>query len=509
MTDTAIPTRLQRGDTLFLGGFALFTLALHLVFNRWYGYHHDEFYFLACGHHLAFGYVDHPPLTPWLARLSDELFGQSLTGLRFFPAVAGASAVFLTGLLTRRLGGNRFAQAIACIAFIIAPVYLRSGNILAIPSFEPLFWVACSYLIVRIIQEDKPKLWLLVGVVAGVGLMNKHTMAFFGAGLVVGLLLTPQRKQFLSPWLYAGGAVAFVLFLPNVIWQIQNDWPTIQFIRRLNEEVMSGISLPQFVLGQLLYLHPINAPIWIAGLLWLFRGEAGKPYRLLGWVYVVVFVVLLLAKSKIYYLAPAYPAVLAAGGVAVARLVERKQLSWLRPAAVGALGLGGVVFAPVALPILDIETTDRYINTLSFGALGNVYEITGDLHGQFGWQQRIETVAKAYQSLPLEEREHAVIFAPSYGLAGMVDYLGKDYGLPNAISGHMTYYFWGPGTGPFDTVIALNMRPESLERVFEEVQMRPPVELEHVNPWQREFYVAICRTPRVPIDEIWPDLREW
>jgi hypothetical protein len=159
--------------------------------------------------------------------------------------------------------------------------------------------------------------------------------------------------------------------------------------------------------------------------------------------------------------------------------------------------------------VLDIESTDRYIDAVSFGALGNVYEITGDLHGQFGWQTRIERVAEIYESLPADERADAVIFAPNYGLAGMVDYLGKDYGLPNAISGHMTYYLWGPGDGPFDTVIALNMRPESLERLFEEVDMKPPVELEHVNPGQREFYVAVCRKPRPPIDEIWPQLREW
>lgn len=509
MGNSSVQSGLQRGDRVFLAGFAAFTLVVHLIYNRWYGYHHDEFYFLACGYHLAFGYVDHPPLVPWIARLSDALFGQSLTGLRFFPAVASGVAVFMTGLLARRLGGGRFAQALACIAYIIAPVYLRSGNILAIPSFEPLFWVTCSYLVVRIIQDENPKLWLLVGVVAGVGLMNKHTMAFFGVGLIAGLLLTPQRKQFLSPWLYAGGGVAFLIFLPNLVWQMQHDWPTVEFIRRLNAEVMSGISLPQFILGQLLYLHPLNAPVWIAGLLWLFRGERGKPYRILGWTYLTVLILLVLADSKIYYLAPAYPAILAAGGVAIARYVERGQRTWLRPVTVGALGVGGALFAPVALPVLDIESTDRYIDAVSFGALGNVYEITGDLHGQFGWQTRIERVAEIYESLPADERADAVIFAPNYGLAGMVDYLGKDYGLPNAISGHMTYYLWGPGDGPFDTVIALNMRPESLERLFEEVDMKPPVELEHVNPGQREFYVAVCRKPRPPIDEIWPQLREW
>ncbi len=509
MADADASRRMQRGDVLFLGGFALFTLVLHLIYNRWYGYHHDEFYFLACGYHLSFGYVDHPPLTPWIARLSDAMFGQSLSGLRFFPAVAGATSVFLTGALARRLGGSRFAQAVACIAFIIAPVYLRSENMLTIPGFEPLFWVTCSYLIVRIIQENNPKLWLWVGVVAGIGLMNKHTMLFFGVGLVAGLILTPQRKQFRSPWLYAGGAIAFLIFLPNLIWQIQNDWPTLQFIRELNAEVMSGISLPEFLAGQLLYLHPFAAPIWIAGLVWLFRGAAGKPYRIFGWIYVTVFIVLLLAKSKIYYLAPAYPPLLAAGGVSIAQFIERRHLTWLRPVTIGAFAVGGAILAPVALPILNIEATDRYITAMTFGTMGNVYELTGDLHGQFGWDTVVKNVADVYDSLPPEERERAVIYAPSYGLAGAVDYLGKQYGLPHAISGHMTYYLWGPGKGPFDTVLALDIPKEELEQIFDEVDVRPAVQVEHTNPWEREFYVAVCRKPKAPIDQIWPQLREW
>ncbi|MCC6694191.1 MAG: glycosyltransferase family 39 protein [Candidatus Hydrogenedentes bacterium] len=508
MSDAKTPRPWQQSTLVIIGALALLKLVLHLVYNRWYGYHHDELYFLACGYHLAFGYVDHPPLTPFLARLADVLFGQSLTGLRFFPALAGAAAVFLTGLLTRRLGGGAFAQALACTSMIIAPVYLRAGNVLAIPSFEPFFWVLCSYLVVRIIQEENPRLWLWVGVVAGLGLMNKHTMLFWGLGLAVGLLLTPQRKLLTSPWPYAGGAVAFLLFLPNLVWQIQNGWPTLEFIRRLNEETMSGISVLQFLLGQVLYLHPFNAPIWIAGLVFFLAGS-GKQYRLLGLLFVSVFLLLVLAKSKIYYLAPAYPPLLAGGAIAIERFAERRQWAWLRPAAFATLAVTGATFAPVALPIFSIGATDRYISALTFGKLDNVYELTGDLHGQFGWPERVEAIAQVYNRLTPEEKSSAIIFTAGYGIAGAVDYLGESYGLPKAYSGAMTYYLWGPPPPATRIVIAAGIDKESLAQAFANVEDGVIVELENVNPGDDLFHVIVCREPHVPMDTIWPQVREW
>ena len=508
MIDARTPRPWRQSTILMIGAFALLKLGLHLVYNRWYGYHHDELYFLACGYHLAFGYVDHPPLTPFLARLADELFGQSLTGLRFFPALAGSAAVFLTGLLTRRLGGGTFAQALACVCMIIAPVYLRSGNVLAIPSFEPFFWVLCSYLVVRIIQDGNPRLWLAVGVIAGLGLMNKHTMLFWGLGLAVGLLLTPQRKLLTSPWPYAGGFVAFLLFLPNLIWQIQHGWPTLEFICRLNEETMSGISVVQFLLGQVLYLHPFNAPIWLAGLVFFLAGS-GKQYRVLGLLFVTVLLLLAIAKSKIYYLAPAYPPLLAGGAIALEQLAERRHWAWLRPATLATLALTGAVFAPVALPVLSIGATDRYISALTFGQLNNVFEITGDLHGQFGWPERVEAIAQVHNRLTPEEKSSAIIFAAGYGIAGAVDYFGGAYGLPKAYCGDMTYFFWGPPPPGTRIVLAAGIDKESLAQAFARVEDGVTVELENVNPGDSPFHVVVCREPRVPLDRMWPQVREW
>lgn len=243
---------------------------------------------------------------PWIARIATELFGHSLFGLRIFALLSGAAAVFLTGYLVRRLGGGRFAQGLACLAMLITPVFLRVGNLFCITAFELLFWILGYYIIVRIIQEDRPWLWLWLGLVVGLGLLTKLSLLFFVFGLVMGLLFTDMRKHFKSLYLYAAGGIAFLIFLPNILWQIKQGWPTILFIINLNKNLMEGISLFQFIAGQFLYMHPLNAVIWIAGLVFFFSRK-GKSYRLFAYLWISVFVLLMISKSKIYYLAPGLP----------------------------------------------------------------------------------------------------------------------------------------------------------------------------------------------------------
>lgn len=506
------PVGPSRSEWAVPAGLAAITLLVHLPVLGRYGVHHDELYFLACGRHLASGYVDHAPLVPWIARLMDTMFPGSLLALRLPAALAVAAAVFLTGLLARRLGGGRFAQLTACLAMLGAPVYLRTAQMLCIPAFELPLWVPGSYLVLRLIQQDEPKLWVWVGLVAGLGLMTKHSMLFFGFGLVAALLLTPQRRQLRSPWLYLGGGTAALVFVPNVLWQIANGWPTVEFLRGLSATTLSGISVAQFVIGQVLYLNPVTAPIWIAGLVFFFFTEVGKPSRVLGWIYVSVFVLLALINSKIYYLAPAYPALLAGGGVALEQLVLRKGWAWLRPVTVGGLAVGGAVLAPVGLPILSIGATERYIQIMTLGAFPNVYELTGDLHGQFCWKERAGIVAGVYDRLSPEERKRSVIFGTWYGVAGAVDYFGGAYGLPGAVSGHMTYHLWGLPAKPIDTLIVAGVpaaRIEEWRAMFEEVSVAADAQLENVNPWERRFLVLLCRKPKLGVHELWPRARNW
>lgn len=498
-----------KSDLVFLLSLALFKVIIHLPLLARYGYHHDELYFIACGQHLSFGYVDHAPLVPWIAWFATTIFGESLFALRILSTLSTAAAVFVTGLLVKRLGGGRFAQLAACVAMIIAPVFLRTGNMLCLPAFEPLFWVLAAYLLVRIIQENNPKLWLWFGLVVGIGLLNKHSMLFFGFGLVVAMLLTPMRKHFKSSWLYGAGGIVLLIFLPNLIWQINNGWPTLNFLLNLKAGVMSGISALQFVAGQLLYLHPFNAVLWISGLVFFLFSKTGKPYRVLGWIWLVVFVLLVFTKSKIYYLSPAYPALLAGGGIALERWVLRRGKAWLKPVIITILFLGGTAMAPLSLPIFNINTTEKYIHGVTFGAFKNIYELTKDLRGMFGWKERVEAVADVYNSLPPEEQKRTVIFAAGYGNAGAIDYFGKAYGLPNAVSLAMTYWLWGLPEGPIDTVIGVGFSKETMNKLYNQVELAASVELKNVNPWNNPFPVTVCRQPKYTLQHLWKRNRPW
>ncbi|MGH7856300.1 MAG: glycosyltransferase family 39 protein, partial [Candidatus Binatia bacterium] len=373
---------------------ALLKIAIHLPVIGRYGYHHDELYFLACGRHLSFGYVDHPPLIPWIARLMDELFGRWLFALRLPAVLAGAAAVFVTGMLVRRLGGGRLAQWIACLGMLVVPAYLRPAAMLTIVAFEPLIWVTSAYLLVRIADDEDRRLWVALGLVVGVGLLIKHSTLFLGVGIAASVLLTPMRRHLLSPWPWAGGMLALFLFLPNLLWQVEHGWPTVEFLRGLNARVAPHVNPVIFAAGQLIYMNPVTVPVWIAGLLWLF-GENGRRYRALGWIWIAAFTLLATAGGKVYYLAAAYPPLFAAGAVAFERRRTRAESRatprrrWLLPRPLNALLVGGLFVLPASLPILPIDATERYIGTLTFGLLEKAYEVTGDLHGQFGWRERV------------------------------------------------------------------------------------------------------------------------
>ena len=507
---TTRPASGRSRDLLILASLALLKILIHIPVLTRYGYSFDEPYFIACGRHLSFGYVDHAPLVPWIARLASTVFGDSLFGLRILATLSTALAVFLTGLLARSLGGGRFAQTASAVGMMIAPVCLRSGNMLCLSAFEPLFWIAASLLVVRLVRTRESRLWIWVGVAVGLGLLNKHSMLFFGFGLLVGMLLGPLRRELRGRWFYAGVSIAVLLISPNIIWQMRHDWPTLHFVMNLNEGVMSGISPLQFIAGQFLYLHPFNAVLWLPGLYFLLVSRAGRPYRVLGWIWLFVFAVLLLAKSKIYYLAPAYPILLAAGGVALERSRAFTVRRRLRGALMAALAAGGVALAPLALPYWDIDRTEDFVDTITLGRFENVYEVTGDLRSMFGAEARVGAVAEAYNALSPRERERAVVWASHYGYAGEIDLHGRRHGLPGAVSLDLTYWVWGiPGDRAGDIVVLAGYSEEDIEHLFSEIETVAELDLDHVNPWQTPFRVIVARSPVEPLAEIWRRNRPW
>ena len=496
-----------RGYGGLIAALSLSLFLLHMLFNRRYGYFVDELYYLACSHHLAWGYVDQPPLIAlitWLERVS---LGDSLHALRFLPAVAAGGKVLLTGLIARELGARRFAIVLASVAVIVAPFYLGIDNLLTMNAFEPLFWMGCALIALKIFHGANPRLWLAFGLLAGIGLQNKHSMLFFGFALVVGMLLGGERRHFAQPWIWFGGAIALLIFLPNLLWEIHRNFPTIELLRSVQ---LSGrntaLGWLGFILTQIAILHPLSAPIWIAGLVSLFRDPERRGHRVLAWTYVTILLCMLLFHGRIYYMAPAYPMLFAAGGVAFENWIERRRWNSLKPAYIAVLLVTGAIFAPFAyFPLL---TVDQYIAYSKFMHLappkienheqGPLPQIYAD---QFGWQEMAQTVAAAYFQLPPEERRDCAIFGQNYGQAGAIDFFGAKLDLPNAISGHQSYFYWGPRGYSGRCMIVLDDSYETLSTLFESVEKVGHVTHPLSMPYQH-FDVFLCRRPRAAFSSL-------
>jgi 4-amino-4-deoxy-L-arabinose transferase-like glycosyltransferase len=488
-------------------------LVVHLYAGRYYGYFVDELYYLACSRHLDWGYVDQPPLIALITWIARSLFGDSLPAIRLLPAIAGTAQVALTALIARDLGGNRFAQALSAIAVLVAPGILGSNNLLTMNAFEPLFWMGCAYLLVRIDKTNNQKLWIWFGVLAGVGLENKYSMLIFGAGLILGLLLTPDRRSLASPWFWIAGAIAFLIFVPNLIWNIQHHFPFLELlanIRRSGRDVALG---PLGFFGQeALAMHPLTLPIWIAGLWFYFFSETGKRFQMLGWAWLFTAVVIVALSPRVYYLFPAFPVLFAAGSVMWETWTKRPKLRWLRITFPALLMVTGAIFAPFAIPVLPPESYVRYTNMLGINQpaiethkLGPLPQIFAD---QFGWQQMTVVVARVYNSLPPEIRRKTAIFGQNYGQAGAIDLFGPKYGLPAAISGHQNYYFWGPRDYTGESVIVMQGRLADLQRRFATVEKVASVYHPYSMPYEH-FDVFYCRGLRQPLKEIWPQVKNW
>src|ERR1700720_4518662 len=302
--------------------FAITACVVHFLFNGGYGYFRDELYYAACGQHLAWGYVDHAPLIAVIARLSRMMFGDSLRALRFFPALSAGAKILVAGWIVRELGGRRYAQVLAGTAMLFCPIYLTMDNFLSMNAFEPVLWMLCVAIALRIIRTGQQRLWVLFGLVAGIGILNKHSTLLFGFGFFLALLVTRQRRLLQSVWIWAGALLAFAMFLPNLLWEIKNSWPTPEVLRNVDQYKNAHVSWLGFICQQALLIHPLATPICLAGLWYFLWSRKGREYRFLGWTYLFILLQLLIFRGRIYYLAPAYPMLFAAGAVAIESWVE-------------------------------------------------------------------------------------------------------------------------------------------------------------------------------------------
>ena len=504
--------RTLSNSTTLLISVALLKLFLHLITNNrlsGYGYFRDEFYYLVCAERLDLGYVDHPPLAPFLLSINRWLLGDSIFALRLLPAVAGAATVFLTGLMARQLGGGRFAQALAALALTIAPVHLVIDGFFSPNAFEVLLWTVSAYILLLLLKQDNPRLWLWIGVVVGIGLQMKHTMALFGLGMLLGLLLTSARRYLRSKWLWLGGAIAFLIFLPNLIWQIQHDWPSLEFYAHAN--LVKNVPTPpgELILTQILVMNPLTLPIWLAGLYFLLLAADGKPYRMLGWVYLVILLILIVGQSsRPDRLAGAYPMLLAPGALIIERTLGQRRA--LAVAVTSTLVLGGVATLPISIPVLPPETTARYAGMMGVTVQierGKTASLPQYFADRLGWEEMVATVAEVYRGLPPDEQAKVTILAENYGQAGAVDFLGRELGLPRAISGHNNYFLWGPGGASGEVVISIGLSEGDLREFFEDVTRAATIRCDYCLEQKTPVYVA--RRLRFPIQEVWPQVKHY
>jgi hypothetical protein len=504
--------------------FALVKLLVHIAFNLWeshigYGYFRDELYYIECGRHLAWGYVDHGPIVALQSRLSIALFGKSLTGIRMLSALGGAGRVFLTGILAWALGGRRPAQFLAMLGVFLGPQYLALDSFLSMNSWESFFWMLSLLAVVLIARGHSEKFWLLFGLSSGLGLLNKPSMTFFLVALLIGLLLTPQRRVLFSRWMPAGVALMLVIVAPNVLWQIHNHWPTLEFLHngRVENKNVNVPPLP-FLWLQIQNLEPLSILVWGTGLVALLAGSLSKTWRWIGLTYLIFLATLMALHAKDYYVAPIYPILFAAGGIAWERRLAntasvRRESAFAFPILETALLLITVFALPMAIPILPptqwlvytrathLYNSSSKTENLDVGVLPQFYA------DRFGWQEEVDEVTRIYNSLSPEDRAKVAILCSNYGEASAINFLG--HGLPTAISGHNNYYLWGPRGATGEVTIIINgATPDEMRPFYNDVQVAGHMDHPLSMPYERRN-IYLVRNRKKNITDDWLDFKHY
>ncbi len=489
---------------------AAIKVVIHLLASgplAW-GYMTDELYFLDSTDHLQWGYVDHPPLSIALLALIRALLGDSIFAVRLLPTFLGAATVLGTGLLARELGGGRGAQGLAALATLSAPVFLAMAMYYSMNPIEHLLWTAGMLVVARIINGGDARLWVILGAVMGLGVLNKVSMVWFGAGLGLGLVLTPQRRWLLTPWPWIAAAITAGCSLPFVVWQMHNGWPFLEFSRNAAAIKVGAVSPLSFIGQQLLGLNVMAAPLWIAGLAFLFLSAEGRPYQPLAWIYVTTFLLLMSTGSaRAHYLAPAYPILFAAGAVA---FQQQRRWPQLTARTAWAIAISGVIGAPAAMAILPPDATVRYVNALGLQPPQEL-ERGGALPMHLGLFFHAEAVLRpitaVYDSLTEDERKRVEILTASFGETGAVNVIGRKRGLPHAIGRHNQYGLWGPGAATGELMIVVHGTEGNLDEWFERCERRAEIDCPYCMEMMQAQAVYLCHHVRRPLREIWPEMK--
>jgi 4-amino-4-deoxy-L-arabinose transferase-like glycosyltransferase len=471
-------------------------LAIHLATNGAYGFHTDELYYVICGQHPALGYVDFPPVTPMLARLNTSIFGISPWTLRLFPAIAGAVVVFLTGLFARELGGGRGASICASVVALMTPVVLGTWLFQTVV-FDLLTWAIAIYLLLRILRTGDRRLFILLGVDLGVGLETKTTIVGLCAGIGVAMLVSRDLRPSLRtrhPWI--GLIIAVAIVAPNVGWQIANGFPTLTYIHNHGGDIANGGGIAAFLEIFILTIGPLLLPLWIAGLVFLFRDQRLRPMGVLTLVAILLF----LPDGKGYYPAPTIPLVLAAGCVAVGRIVSVMRRRWMVSLVVAAGLLEVAVLIPILLPVVPPSSLHKY----------GVDKLNPDFANTVGWPEMTAQVGAVYNAIPPEQRAKTAILTSIDGQAGAIDIYGSSEHLPQAISPHLNFWYWKPANLDSTTLVTVGYNPSDLAFLCGTVTRAGTVTVpDSIANLNQGTPILICTNLRESINSAWPSLRNF
>ena len=504
------PLRLLRADLAIPCSLGLLGVLVHLPWITRYGWFRDELYYLACARRLDWGYVDHPPLSIAILALVRAVAGVSLPALRLVPALAGGLAVFATGMATRELRGGPFAQALAALALLIAPLVLATTHVYSMNALDILFWALAAWILARWSRTRDEALWPMLGLVLGLALLNKASALWLGGGIALGLLATSRRRVLATPGPWLALAIAALFLVPHLAWQQRHGWPTLEFMRNATAHKMRDVTPADFLKGQVLGMHPATAPIWIAGLVapWLVRRL--EPSRTLPLVWLAVAALLFLAgRSRANYLAPAYPFLLAPGAVAIGGWLDGPRRPW-RTAALALVAVLGAATVPLVLPVLPPERYVRVAAALHLAPRSEEHLEVGPLPqafaDMFGWEDLARKVAAVASELTPEERANAVIYARNYGEAAALELYAPRYHLPRVVCPHNNYWLWGPGPlepRPLAMIILGGDRDDNA-RAMEWLGPRGTVGGRWSMPYERDQRVFLGRRPTVKLEAIWP-----
>ena len=492
--------------------FVAIKFLIHLYTNSFagYGIFRDELYLYACSLRLDMGYVDQPPLSIWVLKIMTLLLGKSVFAMRLIAALFGAAALIPLGLSVKELGGKNLAISIASTAFIISPIYLAYCGYYSMNSIDLLLWNSAIFLLLKLKKTQNPRIWISLGIVMGMALLNKIGMLWFGFGLLIALLLTKERHWFTTKWPYITGALVVLFFLPYILWNATHDWATIEFLGSVAKKYSSQ-SASTFLSGQLLVQNPANIIVWLAGLLFFIFMDKKRQGLTVFIIFLAVLSILLInGHSKPEYLAPIFTVLFIGGSVAIERWTMHR--TWIAYLILGSQGLG-ILAAPLAIPILPV---DAYIAFSKFVGLtpetpeghelSELPQFYADMHG---WENQAKAVAAVYHQLSAEEKATCAIFGDNYGRSGAIDYFADKYDLPRSIGRHNNYWIWGPGNYSGELMLICSNDVGDKAELFEEVIEMGTVYTKHAIPYENNLKIYLCKNLKQPVGAFWPKLKSY